>query len=511
MVGCGTILVAREILTKGDVMTTVNDEAPAPLGSMQVLLEEGDSSARPYKVFLGHNLGQQVFLLSVPMHDFFSISDVANDRSESGEPVAQRRLDEGHARKLASYILKGLVAAAINRRVGRRLPASEILNSISQTLGPQPYLSMQPIVANIRECSRGGGNIPAIRVLTKEDEVACFKAMLSQKHVLWVIDGQHRRKGMALVFEFLDSVVRNHRYPKKHSLFPSKAVDPTPGELQAWTECLEVARGYSTVTVEVHLGLGVEEERQLFHDLNNLGKKVEASLALQFDSSNPVNQFIKEVLFDDVLGWEPIEKDVSDWHQDSGALTRKDIVAVSAHLFLNKTNISGATPADVEDRKEVATRFWARVKEIPSFGQPGAKLATVAAQPVVLKALAKLTYDFAFSKRRPENGSQLLEILLANIPSLDLSHANPMWRYYEMTEQERTNSGLDGLSEYLPTEDEGYNRDIGKFDPGTNVMRFGAKHNDIFPIIGDMIRWRLNLPSRRSPVNVVSVEELVDL
>jgi hypothetical protein len=479
-------------------MTRVDEELPKPMGDMQNLLDDGDSSARPYKVFIGHNLGQQIYLLSVPMHDFFSISDVANDRSEAGGPVAQRKLDEGHARKLAVYILKGLVAAAINRRVSKQLPASDVLSIIYTTLGPQPYLSMQPIVANIRECSRGGGNIPGVRMASKEDETACFKVMLSQRHVLWVIDGQHRRKGMALVFEFLDSVVRSHRYPKKHSLFPSKALDPTQSELQAWTECLEVARGYSTVTVEIHLGLGIEEERQLFHDLNNLGKKVEASLALQFDSSNPVNQYIKEVLFDDLLGWEPIEKDVPDWHQDSGALTRKDIVAVCAHLFLNKTNISGATPLEVDERKDISTRFWARVKDIPYFGLPGAKTSTVAAQPVVLKALAKLTYDFAFSKRRPENGDFLLEKLLEAIPALDFSHSNPMWRYYEMTPQERISFGIEGLKDYLPTEDEGFNRDIGKFDPVSGVMRFGAKHNDIFPIIADMVRFRLGIPSRRS-------------
>lgn len=29
-------------------------------------------------------------------------------------------------------------------------------------------------------------------------------------------------------------------------------------------------------------------------------------------------------------------------------------------------------------------------------------------------------------------------------------------------------------------------------------MRFGPKHNDIAPILGDTIRWRLGLPARRS-------------
>jgi hypothetical protein len=482
------------------------DNLPTPIGTIDELMDEGDTSARPYKTFIGHNLGHREFLISIPMHDFYSMSDVANERGKNGEAIAQRKLDEGHARKLAVYILKGLVTSAIRRREIKKLPPSAALSSIIASLGPQPYLSMQPIVANIRNCDPGGSNIPGVRMVTKDEETACFKVMLSQQHLLWVVDGQHRRKGMAMVFEFLDLCVRSQRYPKKHSLFQTAHAEPTTDELQAWTECLEVARTFCTVTVEVHLGLDIDEERQLFHDLNNLSKKVEASLALQFDSSNPVNQFIKEVLFDDVFEWEPIEKDIVDWHDDTGALTRKDVVAVNAHLFLNKTNISGATPDDVEKRKEIALRYWGAIKEIPSFGLAGAKIKTVAAQPVMLKALAKLTFDLAFSKRKPEGAERLLEKLLTNIPKIDLTHGNPMWRYYEMNPTERAENHLEGLKEYLPSDDEGFNRDIGKFDPVAKVMRFGAKHNDIFPILGDMIRWKLDLPSRHVDPNALLAE-----
>ncbi len=35
-------------------------------------------------------------------------------------------------------------------------------------------------------------------------------------------------------------------------------------------------------------------------------------------------------------------------------------------------------------------------------------------------------------------------------------------------------------------------------------MRLGAKHNDIYPILGDMIRWALKLPSRHEDENVMS-------
>ena len=487
-------------------MYEAKDNLPTPIGTIDSLLDEGGTSAKPYKTFIGHNLGNRSFLMSVPMHDFFGLSEVANERAPDGTPVAQRKLDEPHARKLATYVLKGLLHAAILRRQIKKQAPSETLQKMLTAMGPQPYLSMQPLVANIRHCHPGGANIPGVRMSTRDEETACFKVMLSQEHILWIVDGQHRRMGMAMVFDFLESVNRNQRYPKKNSLYPSATPEPTTEEAQAWMECQDVARSFCTVSVEVHLGLGIEEERQLFHDLNNLGKKVEASLALQFDSSNPVNQFIKEVLFYDVLGWEPIEKDVADWHADSGELTRKDVVAVNAHLFLNKTNISGATPSDVEQKRDIAIRFWGAVKDIPGFGIQGAKENTVAAQPVVLKALAKLTYDFAFGKRKPANADEHLEKLLTSIPIFDFSHSNPIWRYYELSEAERTANGITTLKNYLPSGDEGANRDIGKFDPIAKVMRFGAKHNDIFPIIGDMVRWRLEFPNR----NALSPEKMLE-
>lgn len=473
------------------------DNLPTPIGTLDSLLNDGDTSAKPHKVFIAHNLGNRAFLISIPMHDFFSMSEVANERSSNGEPIAQRKLDEIHAFKLAGYVLKGLVSASIERREIQKKSISIGLKKVIERLGGQPYMALQPIVANIRSCDPRGVNLPGFRMVTKEDETACFKVMLSQSDILWIVDGQHRRKAMDLVFDFLNSARSSQKYPKKNSLYPTLGgYEVTTDELEVWNECIEVARGFCTVTVEAHLGLTVDQERQLFHDLNNLGKKVEKSLALQFDSSNHINRFIKEVLVDDIFDWEPLEKDIVNWQDDTGQLSFKDLAAINAHLFLNKTNISGATPLDVDPKKEIAGRFWSAVIQIPGFGRNHAKLNTTAAQPVVLKALAKLTFDFAFSRRRGSDSAQCLEIFLTNLATVDYSHTNPMWRFYEMTDQEREANNLNGMAAYLPSDDEGYNRDIGYFDKSTNVMRFGAKHNDIYPIISDMIRWSLKLPNR---------------
>ncbi|MEH6433848.1 DNA sulfur modification protein DndB [Massilia sp. DD77] len=461
---------------------------------MDDLMEYGDTSERPMKVFIGHNLGFRTFVVYVPMHEFYKMSEVANDPVRDGEQISQRKLDPAHAQKLAIYILKGLVDSAIKKRAidGKGVPPEFI--AVQDVVGKQPYLTLQPIVVNIRDCDASGQSLRGHRLVTLEQETASFKIFLSQRHVLWVVDGQHRRKAMELVFEFLDSVLSKRAYPKKGGLYSSEK-EITAAEMMLWNECFNVARSFCTVAVEIHLGLDIEQERQLFHDLNRLGKKVEVSLALHFDSSNPINLFIKERLIEG-LNIQVQEKDQKDWHNDTGAITRKDLVGVNAILFLNKTNIGGATPAAVTPKTEIAYHFWEAAWAIQGLGEEQAREKTVAAQPVVLKALAKLVYDFAFSNRRGAQAEENLETLLNGISDIDFSHENPMWRYYNLTEQERKDSGLESLASYLPASGDNANRDMGSYQGG--FMRFGAKHNDIFPLVGDMIRWKLGLPCRHS-------------
>lgn len=480
-----------------------NDGNPLPLLNLDDVFDLGASDDKPYKVFIGHNLGYRTFTMNVPMHEFFEISEVANDLEVSPSGVSQRKLDPAHAQKLGIYILKGLVSAAVMRRTIERKPLPQGFLDVQERLGKSPYLSIQPIVVNIRECILGGigsGGIRGDKLLTSTGELASFKVFLSQRHILWVIDGQHRRKGMEMVFDFLRQVREKKAYPKKSSLYQFVNQMPTAEELQLWEECFSVARAFCTVAVEVHLGLEIDQEKQLFHDLNRLGKKVETSQALNFDSSNPVNLFIKERLID-AIGLKVAEKDIVDWELDDGTISRKDVVAVNARLLLNKTNISNAQPPQVNPKMAFAESFWQAVMSIEGFGEDKAKKNTVAAQPVVLKALAKVCYDLKFSNRRPANGDELAESLLERIQDVDFSHDNPMWRYYEMTPSQRASNGISELARYLPEDDVSVNRDVGGFQGGK--MRFGAKHNDIFPLLADMIRWKLGLPNRHQAGNEV--------
>jgi hypothetical protein len=261
-------------------------------------------------------------------------------------------------------------------------------------------------------------------------------------------------------------------------------------------EALECARSFASVKVELHLGLSIDQERQLFHDLNNLGKKVTRSLSLKFDGSNPISKFIETILIEQ-MGLSDCEDEQVDWNDDPGCLPRRDIVAINAIAFLNKSNISGATPAVIEPRMDAVAQMWAAVLKIDGFGATGAKIRTVAAQSVILKAVAKLVYDLVFSNRRPENGEELLDSALNRLQDVDFSHSNPMWRFYELDEAARSEAGLEDLASFLPNQgaiSADANRDLGAYQGG--LMRFGAKHNDIYPILADMMRWKLKLPSR---------------
>lgn len=478
-------------------MYPAQDGLPAPLtlDSLDALSAEGDINETPFNVFIGHNLGHRVFTMSVPFRQFYDISDVANDRDAG--PVAQRPLDMEHARNLAKYMLRGLVSAAKMRRIIQEKPVPAAYDAIMSMLGNQPYFSLQPVVCNIRNTPYGGngmGGIRGLRMQTEKGETAAFKVYLSERHVLWVIDGQHRRAGADIVMSFLQAVRQSGRYPGKAPvIFPEKSRDVTPEEMAVWNEAYDAARSYATITLEVHLGLDIDQERQLFHDLNKLGKKVSSSMALQFDSSNPITQFIKgSLVADGVLRVTDVEN--KDWAADTGEMVLKDVVAVTSLAFLNKSNAAGATPAIVEPRQNVVLRLWQRISEIPGFGDAGAKEKTVAAQSVVLKALAKLAFDLNFSNRRPDDGADLFEMMLAKFDEVDFSHQNPIWRYFDLSAEAVEKAGLKELEAWLPPTDTGANRDVGSFQGG--FMRFGAKHNDIYPIIGDMIRWQVGLPNR---------------
>ena len=144
---------------------------------------------------------------------------------------------------------------------------------------------------------------------------------------------------------------------------------------------------------------------------------------------------------------------------------------------------------ECRNQDRTSTISIAQRKSLLLLGQVQAKLKTVAAQPVVIKALAKLAYTFGGLGRTED--LQSLKRLLDGIPAIDYSHSNPMWQYNRLIETDRERLCL-GLADYLPN---GF-VEVGTYDDQHQVFRFSPLHNDVVPIIGDMIRWALKLPNR---------------
>jgi len=491
--------------TDGMPKHMLSEKAEGELTSLNSMVDLGTDD-EPVNILMGYNLGNATWSADVKLATFVDWSEIAND-PEKGD-IAQRRLDPNHAKSLAAFMLKGLVNAAIVRRKLQGKPVPEVFDDVQARLGTKPYCALQPVVANIRSIDPQNPSIRAQRGMTEKGETVGFKVFMPRTYRWWIVDGQHRRFGGEMLMDWLKEITRSGRYPGRGGIIDFKG-EISDDEMIVWTDALECARTFVTIKIEFHLGLNIEQERQLFHDLNNLGKKINVSQATEFDQGNPLNKFVRSQL-EEGIGINTTERDVKDWAKDDGAMLRKDLAAINSIAFLNKTNARSATPIVISERQDDVAKLWEAIVDLPGFGEEQAKMKTVAAQPVVLKALAKLTFDLLYSNRRPSNGRELFDQLINGLSDIDFSHDNLMWRYYELDDAGRAMPEIAGLATYLPEggqDSADSNRDLGSYQG--NLMRFGAKHNDIYPILADMVRWKLRLPNRHQAEVDEMLEELL--
>jgi hypothetical protein len=250
------------------------------------------------KAFTINNIGRTTLLSYMSILELSQHSEVANDRNGrfSEDEISQRKLDPIHANSLALYFLKSLLDAAIKNLINEGKKVGDTFYHIQDQIGKKIYYTIPPIVANLRE-----GSIDDIRKIFSEGrEIICYEITLKLNDTLWIVDGQHRKRGIEILLDYLREVTANNKYPGKGSLFCEHKNRLTKEELDVWFECRKMCR-ICQIAVEIHFGLGIDEERQLFHDLNTYGKSVDQSLANKFDSSNPINNYVFQKL--NILCW----------------------------------------------------------------------------------------------------------------------------------------------------------------------------------------------------------------
>jgi hypothetical protein len=232
------------------------------------------------------------------------------------------------------------------------------------------------------------------------------------------------------------------------------------------------------------------------------------NIAYEFDRSDAVNVFIKDVLIDNqILNLDLIEKpsDEKNWSDDTGALLRKDMNPITAFAMLGKQSTKDSNPEMIEQRALVGQNFWTAVQKVKDFGKPGAKSKTVLAQTVVLKGLAKLLYDMKLGTKpmiNEEGYHSLLEKIAKN--EIDFSHSNKYWSSL-MLDNEARKKDLPELDPYVHVPS-GTNLDAGTVDPEFGWVRYGSKHNDILARIGDLIRFQAKLPPRPQVTKAIEKE-----
>jgi len=443
-------------------------------------------------VLSGFNMGNQTLNVTMTMATFRDVALVANEArmvamGEGPEQIAQRQLIPDHAKKLALYILRGLLAGVKTRWSTEERYIPDRLTEILDELGEGPYQALQPFTANIRNIQDGG--------LEFEDTPSGVVLHLHKLQKLFVVDGQHRLKASELVHEWLNGVLTNAKYPKK-GLWIGDTQDVSAEEQEIWTAAMTEFGAAFTIDVTVHIGLTPEQERQLFHDLNVLGKKPSASQALAFDAANPVSKYVAERLAPH--GMVHGVRVLDAGHKKSGSksedatIYRDDLVNTCAILFRGAFNQSGIAPADVIGHEDYADRFWDALARQPLWADPARDGVTLLAHPTMIKAMAFLVRSFHNGEEARDRDEAHVKrnAIIAAIGDglIDFGHANRLWRVYLMSTEQRETE-FPSIEDYI-TPDVA-RLPYGAWDEEAGRLQLGPNTRDITRYLADLVRYRL--------------------
>jgi hypothetical protein len=473
-------------------------------------------TSQKYPCLISLNMGKPTIKMTLPIDDFYRMSEVYNrdfvaQANLPEDSEAQRVESSSHTLKLARYIISGLFEQRIRDMKQQGESISNEIKNLKEQIGLSTYCAMQPITCNLRDVGKDGENLD-IELLEfaegkkSNHDIALVSFRKTQK--LAVVDGQHRRSACGVVLNWLDKINKINSYPKG-GIFnpPTSNTGLISLEIKKfWGELLNDAMSNSYVSIECHLGATVQEERQLFSDLNYRGKKVSSAQNLDYDTSDPLNSLIHDFIDNGIFKFTPRETDESDWQKEEVGLPRKDLNSITSFAMMGKGNASYALPYEIRQKRAFAEKFWTLIQSSPHFLSKRAKSKTVLIQTVVLKGLAKLAHEFALGKGTTKNEDHLKLLLDAlKTDKIDFSHSNKAWRSL-MWGSEKRKVELPGIEDYVfvPT---GTNLDAGTYDVENNWVRYGSKHNDIYRRIGDLIRFQLELPPRQEVTNAIAKEE----
>ena len=338
---------------------------------------------------LERNQGLPTFTGRLTLEQFADITVVHNrrwaeDAGQSLDAVTQRDIIDAHANGLAMFILQGLVDSTTLRGTEDGLSAETVeqLRLLQDKVGRSAHYGL-PQVTLVLPGAPEFGEVPGVPQST------VVRMFLPAGRLFVVADGQHRREAARRVREFLNQVVSDRRIPKGIKFYPAQEEPISGPELEAWIGVQDTFRSWTLISYEAHIGLSIDQARQMFTNYNCHVKPVKQDLNLMFDQSNPLNQFAKE--------WAHPQIEAAS--EGSSVLDLRQLATVNGFLFLGKTTIKSA-PYNVVQMLPVAKEFWTTVLQSPEWKRPGSLIREVP----VLKALAKAWFYVFLAKRNSRLG-----------------------------------------------------------------------------------------------------------
>ena len=134
------------------------------------------------------------------------IVETGADRSD----IAQRPLDEKHAKAISLYMLRGLLSGVKRDWEAESRYIPEELEDLLAELGEGPYQGLQPFTGNIRNCASDGADLDLIEMT--DGKLVLY---LRQGQIIYIIDGQHRRYAYDLLMNWLRELMATSKYAAK--------------------------------------------------------------------------------------------------------------------------------------------------------------------------------------------------------------------------------------------------------------------------------------------------------
>src|SRR6266404_9677718 len=244
---------------------------------------------------LERNQGKPTFTGRLTLEQFSDLTVVHNRRwaedagGDSMDLVTQREIIDAHANGLAAFMLQGLVAATIERAAEESYPPRllEDLTKLQDRVGRSQHYGLPQVTLVLQD------EPELLLIKDQGDEPVAARLSMPAGRLFIVADGQHRREAARRVREFLTQIILDRRIPKSGKFYPAQTDPVSVTELEAWIAIQDTFRSWTLISYEAHIGLNVQQARQMFTNYNCNVKPVKADLNLEFDQSNPINQFAK--------------------------------------------------------------------------------------------------------------------------------------------------------------------------------------------------------------------------